>query len=127
MIKFEEMGIITKDGDESDIAKAILKLAQDKDFYNNCRKNTEKKRGDFTWEKACQPIVDFCRDPVSNALKSNNSPDSQDAEYSPDPGSGRDPSGRKSKKRLMGRFFYHLFRSGPRSTARYISNYMSQK
>ena len=51
MIKFEGMGIITKDGDESDIARAILKLAQDKDFYRNCRENTEKKRGDFTWEK----------------------------------------------------------------------------
>jgi hypothetical protein len=27
----------------------------------------------------------------------------------------------------MGRFFYHLFHSGPGKTAKYVSNYVSQK
>ncbi|MFC2159565.1 glycosyltransferase [Actinomycetota bacterium] len=127
MIKFEEMGIITKDGDESDVARAILKMAQDKDFYNNCKKNIEKKRGDFTWEKVCQPIIDFCRDPVSNALKSNNSPQTEIIKDNLYTGNDRTTSGRKSLKKLVGRFFFHLFKSGPRSTIRYVLNYMSQK
>ncbi|MCK5566803.1 MAG: glycosyltransferase, partial [Actinomycetia bacterium] len=126
MVKIERMGIITKDGDESDIARAILKMAQDRDFYESCRKNTEKARENFTWKKVCQPIIDFCRDPVTNALKPNNSSNSHRPE---DPSyTGRNTAlNKRSRIRLAGRFLYHLFRSGPRITARYISNYVSQK
>ncbi|MEE8324390.1 MAG: glycosyltransferase [Candidatus Humimicrobiaceae bacterium] len=127
LVKINRLGLVTKEGSAEELAEAILKLAGDSKFHQECVENTTRIAADFTWDKVCRPIIDFCRDPVSNALKSNNSPDPQGVEDSRDPGSGRDPSGRKSKKRLMGRFFYHLFRSGPRSTTRYISNYMSQK
>ena len=62
-------------------------------------------------------------DPVSSALKERS--DNQEA----NPGeASKSNSGRGTKTGYLARkFFYHLFRSGPRSTARYISNYMSQK
>jgi len=127
LVKIKRLGLVTKEGSAEELAEAILKLAGDSKFHQECVENTRSAAGDFTWDKVIGPIIDFCRDPVSNALKSNNSTDHESVGNGRDAGSGRDPSGRKSKKRLAGRFFYHLFRSGPRSTARYISNYMSQK
>lgn len=127
LVKIKRLGLVTKEGSAEELAEAILKLAGDSKFHRECVENTRSAAGDFTWDKVCRPIIDFCMDPVSNALKSNNSPDHGSMGSSQDPGSSGDLYGRKSKKQLAGRFFYHLFRSGPRSTARYISNYMSQK
>jgi len=127
LVKIKRLGLVTKEGAAEELAEAILKLAGDSKFHRECVENTRSAAGDFTWDKVCRPIIDFCRDPVSNALKSNNSPDQGSMGDGQDPQNTRDLSGRKSKKRLAGRFFYHLFRSGPRSTARYISNYMSRK
>lgn len=118
------LGIVTRDGDADDIVNAIIKLADDKNFYNRCVNNIRGIAGEFTWEKVCQPVIDFCRDPVSSAFR----------ERKPDSFSGVKSSGelsaekikplRKSRTYLIKRFFYHLIRSGPGRTFRFISNYL---
>ena len=117
--KDKGLGIVAKVGSSEELAKAVLKMAGDKKFYNRCIKNIEQKEGDFTWEKVCRPIIDFCRDPVSNALKANDLEDSTNSQG--------DQVSKGSGRRLINRFFYHLFHSGPGKTARYVSNCISHK
>ena len=73
----------------------------------------------FAWENICEPMIEFCRDPVSNALKTGKT-----NAYS---NRHEDVSDKKTGKRLIRRFFYHLRYSGVRNTIKYLSNYMSQK
>ena len=112
-----------EDGDVRGIVNAVIKLADDKQFYSKCVKNIEQAAEDYTWEKICQPIIDFCRDPVSSALK--------DRKYGGVNSSVNNGLSTKKTKTsgkggsyLIKRFFYHFFRSGPRQTSRFISNYL---
>jgi len=124
LIDRDGLGIVTRDCNVQDLVDAIIKLSQDKKFYDQCVKNIRNIVKEFTWEKICQPIVDFCRDPVSSALKDrkNNNilNDNGDINLS---GEKTKTSG-KGSSYLMKRFFYHLFKSGPRQTSRFISNYL---
>ena len=117
LIEKNDLGITVKDGDAENLADAIIKLAEDKEYYNKCVANIEKISGQYTWDKVCKPIISFCKDPVSSAQK-----DRENGESSTE--------GKKDARNrfyLLKRFFYHLFQSGPGRTAKYLSNYMSQK
>ena len=127
LVKIKRLGLVTKEGSAEELSEAVLAMASDRKLYGEYVKNTARAAKDFTWDKVTKPIIDFCMDPVSNALKSNNRPDPGSTGNGLSHVSGQDQAGRKSKKQLANRFFYHLFRSGPRNTAKYISNYMSQK
>ena len=123
LVKEKTLGITAGNGNAGDVAAAVLKLAEDREFYDLCVQNIRKISKDYTWEKVCGPIISFCMDPVSSALKER--PDSRKDAFkeTSESNSNKDANG----SCLVGKFFYHLFHSGPRSTARYISNYMSQK
>jgi len=127
LVERRGLGITTGDGDIQGIVNAIIKLADDKKFYNKCVENIKEIAKDYTWEKVCRPIIDFCKDPVSSALKDrkNNNilNDNGDINLS---GEKTKTSG-KGSSYLMKRFFYHLFKSGPRQTSRFISNYLKGK
>jgi len=120
-VRTESLGLIVKERSPEDLAEAIIRLAEKGKFYEDCIENIERIAKDYIWDKVCEPIIGFCKDPVSNALKLSNSPDGQNTE---DPGA---PADKRSGAYLAKRFFYHLFRSGPRSTARYLSNHMSRR
>lgn len=118
------LGVIAKNGDVDDVAEAILKLAEDQEFYSLCVQNIKKISKDYTWEKVCRPIISFCEDPIISAYKKESS-------YNQD-GSFEEVPGKVTKKEkgiiyLIRKFFYHFFHSGPRKTARYLSNYVSRK
>jgi len=123
-IERKGLGIVTRDGDVKGIVNAIIKLADDKDFYNQCVKNIEKIAKDYTWEKVCQPIIDFCRDPVSSALKDRKADNISNSNGDSDLSIKRIKTSRKGSSYLIKRFFYHLFRSGPGQTLKFISNYL---
>lgn len=124
MVEKEGLGITVRDGNVDDIVNAITKLADDKEFYNECLNNLRDISREFTWEKVCRPVISFCRDPIptsyrkregfenifddkgQNSLKKNNT-----------------HSNEKGFSYLVKRFLHHLFKSGPRLTSRFISNY----
>jgi glycosyltransferase involved in cell wall biosynthesis len=116
LIESKGLGITVKDGDAEDLADAIIKLADDKKYHDRCVENIKNLSVNYTWDKICRPIISFCKDPVSSALKERDTDEQKE----------NNKAG-GSKPYLFKRFFYHLFHSGPGKTARYLSNYMSQK
>lgn len=127
LVERKGLGVTIGDGDTRAIVKAIIRLADDKEFYNQCVKNIEEIAKDYTWEKVCQPIIDFCRDPATSALKYREDNNAlEDFKESSGTGSS-DINSKKNISYLPGRFFYHLFRSGPRKTIRFLSNYLRKK
>jgi len=117
LIEKNDMGITVEDGNAGDLADAIIRLAQDRDYYGRCVANIGKIARQYTWDKVCGPIIAFCKDPVSSALKERDTGDS----------SLDSKKDGRSRFYLLKRFFYHLFHSGPGKTARYLSNHMSQR
>jgi GT2 family glycosyltransferase len=113
LIEKEGLGITVEEGDDKQLAEAIIKLAGDGDYYRKCAENIEKVSEKYTWDRVLAPVIEFCRDPVSSALKERDS-------------EGSAPAGREIKGSYYParRFFYHLFHSGPSNTARYFSNYV---
>jgi len=117
MVEKEKLGITVKDSSSEDLADAIINLADDKALYDECVKNIQNISAEFTWDKVCRPLIEFCKDPVSSALKERSSEETEND-------SGNHVKGRQN---LVGKFFHHLFHSGPKKTARYLSNYINQK
>ncbi|MBM3702927.1 MAG: glycosyltransferase [Actinobacteria bacterium] len=127
LIEKNGLGIITRDGNVQDLVDAIIKLSQDKKFYDQCVKNIRNIVKEFTWEKICQPIVEFCRDPVSSACKYRETSDNLKNSGNNKNSYGDHLTDRKGIFYLSRRFFYHLFHSGPRKTTIFLSNYLREK
>ncbi len=112
------LGLVVKAGDADNLADAILRMADDNKLYKRCRENIEKMAQNYHWEDICKPLIDFCRDPVTSAVRKRVTDTNEEINKI-----SRDNRPRKGKLYLAGRFFYHFIRS-PRSSFRYISNYM---
>ena len=117
LVEKNGLGLTVEEGDEKDLAHAIIRMAGDREFHSACVKNINIISSDFSWDKVCQPIISFCRDPVSSAQKEREETGGRD--------DNRDKAGNRAY--LFRRFFYHLFHSGPGKTATYLSNYMSHR
>jgi GT2 family glycosyltransferase len=117
MIDKQGLGLTVIEDSPAELADAILRLAGDKEYYQKCVRNINAVSREYSWDKVCRPIIAFCKDPVSSALKERKDSDAA-ARIENDP---------KGRSYLFRRFLYHLFRSGPGKTARYISNYVSRK
>ncbi|MEA2016435.1 MAG: glycosyltransferase [Actinomycetota bacterium] len=127
MVERRGLGITTADGDVQGVVNAIIKLADDKNFYNQCVENIGKIAGGYSWEKVCRPIVDFCRDPVVSSQKFKKG-SGRTGEVEGNNNSYKNyTKSRRSAFYFPGRFFHHLFHSGPRQTAGYISNYLKHR
>ena len=108
-------------GDVDGLADAIISLADNKPFILDCRDKVAAISQDYTWEKVCRPIIEFCKDPVSSAVRKKLRPD----QIHPGTG-GLGESSKKSKCHIFKRFFYHLFRNGPKKTLQFSSNYVRE-
>jgi len=124
MVDRKGLGVTPDNGDVRGVANAIIKLADDENFYKQCLENIEKISANYTWEKVCKPIIDFCRDPVSSALKDRKIDDFVDGSKAGSHNSAENKAAGRSKTYLLKRFFYHLFRSGPGKTSTFVSNYL---
>jgi len=127
LVERRGLGITVGDGDVKGIVNAIIRLADDKDFYNQCLKNIDEIAKKYTWEKICQPIIDFCRDPASSALKDRKANNILNINGNSSLSIKGVKISEKGSSYLIKRFFYHLFRSGPRQTSKFISNYIKGK
>jgi GT2 family glycosyltransferase len=132
MIGKKGLGIVTRDGNVQGLVNAIIRLKDDRAFYRQCVRNINDIAGDFIWEKVCQPVIDFCRDPVTSTVKHKET--GTDSLHNGSRSIKRvSPctEGEKTSKKggfyLIKRFFYHLFRSGPRQAFKFVSNYLRGK
>jgi glycosyltransferase involved in cell wall biosynthesis len=128
MVEKENLGITVREKDISDLVSAMLKLADDKDYYGRCVRNIENTAKEYTWEKVCEPLIRFCKDPIVSAykkkLKENNFADT-------DNNSSENKNARKYGGKRIGyltkKFFFHLSHDGPKKTLKYMSNYLKGK
>lgn len=127
LVERENLGITVRSGNVDDIVKAIVRLADDKEFYRICVGNIENVAKEYTWEKVCQPLVNFCKDPAFSAVKDKSEKGSSgNREMSIADGSSKCCK-KKNTAYLIRRFFHHLFHSGPRKTSEFLSNYIKRK
>jgi GT2 family glycosyltransferase len=132
LVERNGLGITVNNKDSDDLYNAILKLANDKEFYNRCVSNIEIIAEQYTWDKVCKPIIDFCKDPFYSAWSKERVSlkvlDNRIKNFNYDRSANEiDKINDKRKFNLIKKFFYHLFRSGPKKTFRYLSNYMKAR
>jgi glycosyltransferase involved in cell wall biosynthesis len=132
LVKNEGLGLTVDEKDAVGLAGAIIKMAQDKNFYRECKNRVPQVASEFTWEKVCAPLVSFCMDPVSSAVRKklradqihtqSGAPNIEASMMQQGSASAGSTGGSRSKGYLIKRFFYHLFKSGPKKTLEYSSN-----
>jgi len=126
LVEKKALGVTVRSENVDDIVKAVVRLADDREFYRRCAGNIEDAAKEYTWEKVCQPLVNFCRDPAFSAVKDKSERGSSSSrEMSIADGSRC--CERKNAFYLAKRFFHHLFHSGPRKTSKFLSNYIKGK
>jgi len=59
------LGIVVDYENEEEIAQAILKLVNDRNFYNQCKENLREFANILQWEKVSQPLMTYCACPTS--------------------------------------------------------------
>ena len=152
LVEREQLGITVADSDVEGVAEAIMRLKDDKQFYQSCKLNLEKVAKNYTWEEVCKPLIRFCKDPVASAVRQNLRPDQirtsldvldiaakagTSASYAPYAvkysdsvafiHSSPNAAGKRGAGYLIKRFFYHLFKSGPKRAVKYTSNYLKSR
>ena len=65
----DTLGIVLAPGDVTGFANAILRLVEDREFYQRCRSNMAAIKDELGWERVLAPIVEFARNPESIAAK----------------------------------------------------------
>ncbi|MCH8161568.1 MAG: glycosyltransferase, partial [Chloroflexi bacterium] len=63
----EPLGLAVRPNDPSAFAKAVLRLVDDKEFYEHCKGNMAAVREDLSWDRTLEPLIEFCRNGESIA------------------------------------------------------------
>jgi glycosyltransferase involved in cell wall biosynthesis len=63
------LGQVVPPNDEGVVAEALLRLLKVQDLRGAYQKRFDQVRRQFTWERVCEPIVRFCREPSSPAAQ----------------------------------------------------------
>ncbi len=66
-VERDPLGIAVPAADVEAVASAILRLVDDRDFYQRCRSNLLAVKKELSWERVLAPIVEFARNPQSIA------------------------------------------------------------
>lgn len=113
------LGIVIKEIDSKSIANAIVKLAEDKEFYNKCVRNLAEAAINCTWDKVCAPVLKYCINPTKNITR-NNTSRIKEVDNSTD-------DNQRQSGNIVIKFLSHLFHSGPKKTFKYVINYLNDK
>jgi GT2 family glycosyltransferase/glycosyltransferase involved in cell wall biosynthesis len=65
----EGLGVAVHERDKDALAAALELMLYDAEAAEEARRNVDRVRARFTWEKALEPLVEFCRNPVRAADK----------------------------------------------------------
>ena len=60
-VERDELGVVVEPGDVEAFASGILRLVEDRTFYETCRANMPAVKADLSWERVLAPLVAFCR------------------------------------------------------------------
>jgi glycosyltransferase involved in cell wall biosynthesis len=61
LVASRPLGIAVAERDEDALVDAIRRLADDKAFVEECKGNLREAKEDYRWEKAMEPLVEYCR------------------------------------------------------------------
>jgi glycosyltransferase involved in cell wall biosynthesis len=61
MVEEHRLGLTVGEGDASGIADAILRLLDDHDLHEECKRNIRGIKESLSWEVALEPLVEFCK------------------------------------------------------------------
>jgi GT2 family glycosyltransferase len=148
LVQKEGLGLTVDAMNAGMLAEGIINMAENSDFYNGCRQKITKAAEVFNWEKVCEPLIRFCMDPVSSAVRKKLRPDQMHtsvnvldiagSEFGSSSGLGSggsssmDYDGSQAQRKngpdyLIKRYFYHLFHGGPKKASQIYSNYRQGK
>ncbi len=63
VVKERELGLTVPPEDVDAVAAAIVRLREDRAFYERCVAGIEALQPEMTWERVLEPIVQFCSNP----------------------------------------------------------------
>ena len=63
----EPLGLAVRPSDPSAFAQAVLRLVDDKEFYEQCKGNMAAVRDELSWDRTLKPLIEFCRNGKSIA------------------------------------------------------------
>ena len=63
LVAAEGLGVAVGEGDPQALADALELMMFDDAARDRARRNVERVRQDFTWDRALAPLIEFCRDP----------------------------------------------------------------
>jgi glycosyltransferase involved in cell wall biosynthesis len=70
LVASRPLGIAVAERDEDALVGAIRRLADDKAFVKECKRNLKQAKEEYRWEKVLEPLVDYCsRPPNGSASK----------------------------------------------------------
>jgi len=62
LVNEHRLGLTVHERDVAGVAQAIRRLLDDRDYYEECKRNIRAIKSCMTWEVALEPLVRFCRD-----------------------------------------------------------------
>ncbi|WP_426350483.1 glycosyltransferase [Alloiococcus sp. CFN-8] len=62
------LGITVAYEDVEEMKIALIRLSDDKAFYEECVNNINVYREDYKWDRVTKPLVDFCDNPIKKPL-----------------------------------------------------------
>jgi len=71
MVDERHLGITVKERDVAGVTAAIRRLVEDREFYDECKRNLRAVKQCMTWEVALAPLIKFCNDGESIAKPKN--------------------------------------------------------
>jgi hypothetical protein len=63
LVAAEGLGVAVPEQDVDALADALERTLYDEEFAASCREAVARVRGDYTWERALRPLLEFCRAP----------------------------------------------------------------
>jgi glycosyltransferase involved in cell wall biosynthesis len=67
MVEEHRLGLTVGEGDVSGVADAILRLLDDHDLHEECKRNIRGIKESLGWEVVLEPLVEFCKNGKSIA------------------------------------------------------------
>lgn len=67
-VEKNKLGLVVKVEDVTSMKQALLKLSDDKEFYEECKKNIDAYRENYKWSVVTKPLKEFCKSPTKKPL-----------------------------------------------------------
>ena len=60
LVEEHRLGLTVKEGDVAGVAAAIRRLLDDREYFDECKRNLRAIKPSLTWEVALDPLIKFC-------------------------------------------------------------------